>query len=195
MNKYIYDTLELMKKWGTKRSIQYLLPSTSTFVAIILLGVLIFTFPENEWSQFNRESAGKLIATSSTPTESPQEQTPVVPPATVTVTETPQQQPSQADTTYGETLRTSTQNTQLSTGTVYNDNNNYSNHNENNTRKYTEPYLPERTSTDNQRWGEHNESTISDTTSNTESSVPHTEDYDNGNSITVNTAPSRIQQQ
>lgn len=193
MNKYIYDTLKLMKKWGTKRSIQYLLPSTSTFVTIILLGVLIFTFPENEWSQFNRESAGKLITTSSTPSELPEEKPPVVPPATVTVTETPQQKPSQADTTYGRTLRTSTQNTQLSTEEMYD--NNYHNHNENNTKGYTESYLPERTSTDNQRWGEHNESTISDTTSNTESSVPHTEDYDNGNSITVNTAPSRIQQQ
>lgn len=64
---------ETLKRMGTKKALKFLMPSASTTTAMVLIAVLIFFFPENEWSRFypdNKEDT--LITRSETPSAKPE---------------------------------------------------------------------------------------------------------------------------
>lgn len=88
MRTYVQQVWKVLKDMGAWKAMKYLTPHASTTAAVVVLAVLVFLFPENQWSQFNRDSDEKLITTSETPSE----EAPVAPattpePAPATVTE------------------------------------------------------------------------------------------------------------
>lgn len=94
--KRLWGTIKLM---GTKKTLKFFLPSASTTVVMCIIALLVFFFPENEWSTFNPEDDDKLIMqTESSTSETKEKETVTI---TATPSNEPEQQETQIDSTYG----------------------------------------------------------------------------------------------